>query len=252
MKEKTAIEIIQKYAPPEGYHVAFSGGKDSIVVYDLVKRTKVKHQAYFAMTTVDPPELLKFIRLFYPEVQWLKPKLSMYQLIIKRGLPIRSRPGKGGRFCCSELKEYAGKGQLIITGIRHEESKQREKRQIFEYNTNKKDKNKRFLNPIIYWTEKEVWEYIKENHLPYPELYDCGMKRIGCIGCPMAYYKTRQKELNKYPRFKVMYIKAIRKRMEKGFFKDFKDEYDVFEWWVGNKSMKVYLAQKKIEFEYCI
>ena len=76
------------------------------------------------------------------------------------------------------------------------------------------------------------------------------VKRIGCIGCPMAYYKTRQKELNRYPKFKAMYIKAIRKRMEKGFFKDFKDEYDVYEWWVGNVGFKAYLAQKKIEFNF--
>ena len=65
----------------------------------------------------------------------------------------------------------------------------------------------------------------------------------------MAYYKTRQKELNRYPKFKAMYIKAIRKRMEKGFFKGFKDEYDVYEWWIGKIGMKEYLAQYKIEFK---
>jgi len=249
MDSASSIKLIREFEQSQPYHVAFSGGKDSIVMYDLVKKAKVKHQAYFAMTTVDPPELLKFIRLFYPEVKWLKPELSMYQLIIDRGLPIRSRPGKGGKFCCGFLKEYAGKGEFVITGIRHEESKQREKRQIFEYSTNKKDKNKRFLNPIINWTEKDVWKYIKDNNLPYPELYDCGMKRIGCIGCPMVYYKTRQKQLNKYPKFKAMYIKAIRKRMEKGFFSEFKDEYDVYDWWVGKIGMKAYLAQYKIEFE---
>jgi len=241
MKEQTAIEIIQKYEPPEGYHVAFSGGKDSIVVYDLVKRAKVKYQAYFAMTTVDPPELLKFIRLFYPEVQWLRPEKSMYKLIIDRGLPIRT-----SRFCCQELKEYAGNGELVITGIRAEESYKRKGRKVYEKDTRK---DKWYLNPIIDWLEWEIWEYIKKNNLPYPELYDCGMKRIGCIGCPMAYYKTRQRKLNKYPKFKAMYIKAIRKRMGKGFFKDFKDEYDVYEWWVGNIGMKAYLAQYKIEFE---
>jgi len=71
---KSAIAVIKEYEPPEGYHVAFSGGKDSIVVYDLVKKAKVKHQAYFAMTTVDPPELLKFIKKSYPEVKWVRPK----------------------------------------------------------------------------------------------------------------------------------------------------------------------------------
>jgi len=263
-KKEKAIRIIQEYEPisiivssyvfpvviRKGYHVAFSGGKDSIVIYDLVKKAKVKQQAYFAMTTVDPPELLKFIRLFYPKVQWLRPKLSMYKLIIKKGLPIRSRPGKGGRYCCEYLKEYAGIGEFVIMGIRWEESKQRkDSRKLYEVDTRKKMKGKRYLNPVIDWSEKEIWKYIKDNALPYPELYDCGMKRIGCIGCPMAYFKTRQKELNRYPKFKAMYIKAIRKRREKGYFQDFEDEYDVFEWWVGKIGKKAYLAQYKLKWK---
>ena len=240
-----AIAVIKEYEPPEGYHVAFSGGKDSIVVYDIVKKAKVKHQAYFAVTTVDPPELLKFLKLFYPEVKWLRPKLSMYKLIIKKGVPMRH-----SRFCCEHLKEYAGIGEFVITGIRREESNARRDRTLFYVDYRKKMKGKKYLNPIIDWTEKEVWNYIKKNKLPYPELYDCGMKRIGCIGCPMAYFKTRQKELNKYPNFKAMYIQAIRKRREKGFFQEFKDENDVYEWWVGKIGKKAYLAQKKIKFEF--
>ena len=246
MKVNKAIEIIQKYKPPEGYHVAFSGGKDSVVVYDLVKKTRVKHKAYFCVTTVDPPELLKFIKQNYPEVIWLRPKKSMYKLIQDRGLPIRSRPGKQGRFCCKELKEYAGDNQTIVTGIRWAESNSRKCREFYEKDTRK---NKWYVNPIIDWQEWEVWEYIEKNKLPVCELYDQGFNRIGCIGCPMAYYKTRQRELNRYPRYKNMYLKAIKKRMDKGFFKKFKDANDVYEWWVGKLSMDEYLRQYKIDFK---
>lgn len=237
---KESIEIIKKYEPSEGYHVAFSGGKDSVVVYDLVKKAGVKHRAYYCCTTVDPPELLKFIKREYPEVIWLRPKKSMYQLIIDRGLPIRT-----GRFCCQELKEYAGDGELVITGVRVEESNLRSRYKIYEKDTRK---DKWYLRPILNWIEWEVWDYIEENNLPVCELYEQGYSRIGCVGCPMAYYKQRQRELNRYPKYKNIYIKAIRKRMEKGFFKGFEDEYDVYEWWVGNKSMDEYLRQLKIEF----
>ena len=238
-----AKSIIKQYEPPEGYHIAFSGGKDSVVVYDLVKKTRVKHKAYFCVTTVDPPELLKFIKQNYPEVTWLRPKKSMYQLIQDRGLPIRT-----SRFCCQELKEYAGIGETLITGIRWEESNQRSCRDFYEKDTRK---NKWYVNPIIDWKEWEVWDYIEKNNLPICELYELPfVSRIGCVGCPMAYYKTRQKELNRYPRFKNMYIKAIQKRIDKGFFKKFEDANDVYEWWVGNISMDEYLRQTKIKFNY--
>jgi len=242
MKEENAIKLIQKYEPLEGYFVAFSGGKDSVVMYDLVKKSGVLYRVFFMSTTIDPPEVLKFIRKEYPEVIWLRPKKSMYKLIQDRGLPTRV-----SRYCCAELKEYAGNGETIVTGIRWEESNSRKCRDFYEKDDRKK---KWYVNPIINWEEWEVWDYIEKYKLPICELYDLGYGRIGCVGCPMAYFKQRQRELNRYPRFVKMYKKAIRKRMDKGFFKEFKDENDVYEWWIGNVGMDEYLRQYKIDFDY--
>ena len=235
-----AIDMIRKYEQPEGYFVAFSGGKDSIVMYDLIKRAGVAFQVYFSFTTVDPPEQILFLRKNYPEVKFLYPPKSMYRLIIERGLPTRIT-----RFCCQALKEYPNTGQVVVTGIRKQESRKRAQRKHFEKDFKY---NKWYLNPILSWTSDNVWRYIKYHKLQYPSLYDSGYKRIGCIGCPMAYYKTRQKELNRYPNYKKMYKQAIRKRMEKGFFSQFKDENDVYNWWVGNLSMENYLSQYKLNF----
>jgi len=61
VNDEIAIERIKSFEPPEGYYVAFSGGKDSIVVLDLVKRAGVKYDAYYHVTGIDPPELVHFI-----------------------------------------------------------------------------------------------------------------------------------------------------------------------------------------------
>jgi len=103
-KVAIAIDRIKAHCPPEGLYVAFSGGKDSIVILDLVRRSGVKHDAHFNFTTVDPPEMLKFIRDNYPDVAWERPKKTMWQLIEKSMMP----PTQLIRYCCVELKERGG------------------------------------------------------------------------------------------------------------------------------------------------
>lgn len=83
-KVDLAIRRIKLHEPPEGYYVAFSGGKDSCVILDLVKRAGVKFDAHLNITTVDPPELIRFVRQQYPEVIMEKPKISMKELIEKK------------------------------------------------------------------------------------------------------------------------------------------------------------------------
>lgn len=73
-KVDLAVRRIKLHEPPEGYYVAFSGGKDSCVILDLVKRAKVKFDAHLNITTVDPPEVLRFVKQQYPEVIMEKPK----------------------------------------------------------------------------------------------------------------------------------------------------------------------------------
>ena len=53
-KIREAIDFIKQHEPPEGYVVKFSGGKDSTVVYDLVKKAGVKYQAFYNYTAIDP------------------------------------------------------------------------------------------------------------------------------------------------------------------------------------------------------
>ena len=95
---------------------------------------------------------------------------------------------------------------------------------------------KTVLNPIIDWTDEDVWEFIREYNVPYCELYDQGYKRIGCVGCPMS---TRQaEELDKYPAIKKRYLRAFEKMLithkERGMETRWKTPEEVMEWWIKN------------------
>ena len=92
------------------------------------------------------------------------------------------------------------------------------------------------INPIIDWSNDEVWEFIKEYKVPYCCLYDEGFKRIGCIGCPMGSVKQRQYELDRYPKYKALYLKAFEKLLEqlddKSKITSWDTAEDVMNWWV--------------------
>jgi phosphoadenosine phosphosulfate reductase len=201
-KVAEAIQRIKDFEPPEGYYVAFSGGKDSVVILDLVKRSGVKFDAHYNITGIDPPELFYFIRDQHPEVQRHRPEKTIWKLIVEKMMP----PTRLVRYCCAELKERGGEGRRVLTGIRWAESVRRSKREMVEDCF--RGKHKTYLHPIIDWADTDIWNYIKENDLPYCSLYDEGFKRLGCIGCPMA-GKTRVKEFERWPRYKTLYGTAF-------------------------------------------
>ena len=242
---KYSIELLKKHEQTalkmnsDGYYVAFSGGKDSQVIYELCKMAGVRFKAHFSCTTVDPKEVLHFIREKYPDVIWHRPGKSMFKLIEEEGiLPMRNR-----RFCCRLIKEIHGVNSVVITGVRKSESRSRQShKEILMQCINGEDKL--LISLILEWTTVEVWNFVRNQIGYYCQLYDKGFRRIGCVACPNVYYKTRQKELLISPRFEYPYKKAIQKCINNGKYQDFDNADDVFQWWVGGISKKKYFANK--------
>jgi len=231
--DEIAIERVREFVPVDGYYVCFSGGKDSCCLLDIVRRSGVKYDAHYNLTTVDPPELVRFIKTF-PDVQIEQPEITMWQLIVKKRIP----PTRIARYCCEYLKERGGAGRTVLTGIRWAESASRQKRPMV--GVCRKDGTKRIINPIIDWSTQEVWDYLKLYNVPISGLYSEGFDRLGCIGCPFARKDMRVKEFNRWPKYAEAYKRAFGKMLESrkkdGLSTDRWDTAeDVYNWWINEK-----------------
>lgn len=179
--EKTALEI-----SPNGFYVAFSGGKDSIVMERLFKMAGVKYKAWYNNVTIDPPELVQFIRKYYPEVGWNNPGRNLPAMMADKAA---GPPTRLIRWCCEIYKEQGGNGKFKAIGVRGEESPRR--KATWSFLTSHRKTNDPILCPIIYWSDRDIWEFIRSNKMDYCCLYDEGFKRLGCVGCPMGGTKTQ-------------------------------------------------------------
>lgn len=229
--EKTAIRYRQ-----DGFFVAFSGGKDSQVLLKLTELAGVKFTAQYNLTTLDPPENVKFIKQHYPAVEIVRPEKTFLQICRHH----KMLPSQWTRFCCKELKESTNEHAVTLTGIRHAESARRSKRQEVFLQTRRrhpeftqgtfdqfsrhqettveclKGKDKLTVNPMLDWTEQDVWGFIHEYHLPINPLYARGYTRVGCLFCPMANIKNICREAHDYPKYYQAMLRLIHRiRAEK-------------------------------------
>lgn len=261
-KLEVTLERLKQIEPRGGsWYLAFSGGKDSCVIKALADMAGIKYDAHYRVSSVDPPELVRFIKEQHPDVSIDFPRdkdgkvVTMWNLIPAKVMP----PTMVARYCCRELKEGGGKDRDKITGVRWDESTRRKtKRAGLEVRKssskwanannirldpdNMDEDMVRFcmqskgfiLNPIIDWTTDEVWEFIHRFNVPYCKLYDEGFHRLGCIGCPMATEREKKRQFQRWPKYEEAYRRAIGRMLKNG-----KKEYpgwntidDVMDWWI--------------------
>lgn len=277
-KIKYSIDLLQKSEkialkmdPENGFYLAFSGGKDSQALYHIAKMAGVKFKAHMNLTSVDPPEVIRFVKKNYPDVELIKPKMSIYDMALKKHM----LPTRVMRWCCAEYKEMSGGGKVTLIGIRNQESARRSKRkevstqikgtrtdETFDQWSEHKEKmvacvsgkDKILISPIINWSEQDVWKFLNSNNIPHCSMYDEGYKRIGCILCPMSNRKQKIRDCKRFPHVREKWIQTIQKLIDAGYINHNFDDAELgFNWWISEKSFDEFYAdevlQMKLDFK---
>lgn len=195
------LAVYEKYKNHlDCFHVAFSGGKDSCVLLDLVHKALPKGSflVVFSDTGMEFPDTYDVIK---KTREWCyREQIPFYDvkshLTPKESWELFGPPSRVLRWCCSvhksapqtlKLREITGKNDytgLDFVGVRSQESIARSN---YKYeNFGKKQKGQYSHNSILEWTSAEVWLYIYENDIIINEAYKKGNGRAGCLFCPMS------------------------------------------------------------------
>ena len=259
--------------------IKYSGGKDSDVLLHLARRANIPIEVSHSLTTVDAPETVWHVRDVFRALEldgipasiryatYKGQRTTMWSEIVRRGVP----PTRLMRYCCSVFKESSGKGRMIATGVRWQESSARAKRAAYEVLAPRKEdrilvndndesrrlyedcrlKGTRVTNPLIDWTDADVWQYIHDNHICTNPLYGMGYTRVGCVGCPMAGYIHRVNAFARWTKYRQAYLHAFERMLDvrraKGLQTDlWHNAEDVMRWWLEDPNVEGQMTMEEL------
>lgn len=185
---------------PKGYKVVttFSGGKDSIVLLDLVQRSLAPDDfvVIFGDTDMELSDTYKAVekaKAHYPNLNFHVAKSPFSS---KESWGLFGPPGRKMRWCCTvhksvpamlKLREICKSGDdikaLVFDGVRAEES---ERRSHYSELSNGKHINQMNCSPIFYWNTGEIFLYILNRDILFNKAYRYGSNRVGCTICPLS------------------------------------------------------------------
>lgn len=191
-----AISFVQGYKDRyslQDMFVSFSGGKDSTVTSDIVRRAFSSNKVYhiFGDTTLEFPLTEEYRKRFAREHRLLIAK--NYEKNFEDLCEQIGPPSRVMRWCCTVFKTgaitqtitsaFKNKTNILsFQGIRHNESSSRSK--YDKESKSPKITKQTVVAPIIEWTDFDVWLYILTTGIDFNESYRLGYSRVGCWCCP--------------------------------------------------------------------
>ncbi len=198
LKRKSTQEALQYLLERSGKNIAFASslGAEDQVLTDILYRIDRNANIFTLDTGRLPSETYQLIEqtntkykknitVYFPQVE------DVQNLVNEKGMYSFYNSIEERKECCyvrkiEPLKRALSGLDIWITGLRREQSVTREKMELVEW-----DENNELIkiNPLIEWSEQEVWDYIKQNNVPYNKLHDMGYPSIGCEPCSRAIEK---------------------------------------------------------------
>lgn len=241
------------------FYVAFSGGKDSVTVLDIVQRA-LPHNEFkvlFGNTGMEFPDTYDVINQIEricadKNIEFLtaKPRFTP-----EKSWKLFGPPSTTNRWCCSVhktspqinlLREKLGKISftgMAYTGIRGDESMARSEYE--DISLGGKHQGHFSCHPLLEWNSAELYLYIFANNLILNEAYKKGNSRAGCLICPMSSGKHEYMKRVWYKDETDSYINAIVSTSGKNFESD--DDINDF---VNNGYWKNRRSGRELNFDY--
>lgn len=226
-------DISSKYKDQVDIFVAsFSGGKDSVALADLLKRSLSSDDfiLMFADTWLESQFTYEYIKEFIQEnsnLKFISAKFDEDQIKMWEKL---GPPSRINRWCHTvyktapirkkvrELLNSDTPRVLLFDGIRSEESSRRSKYDYVQSGT--KGMLQINISPILSWTAYEVFLYIFKRNLRINKMYRYGFTRVGCTICPYSSNWTEYLSSKIFPETVEPYISHLKKYAHRGGIKD--------------------------------